>query len=65
MKTVAVFEAKNRFSELLAAVAHGDQLLVDELDGADIDAARRLADDQDAWILLEFAGEHDLLLVAA
>ncbi len=29
-----------------ALVAHGDDLLVDELDGADIDAAGRLADQQ-------------------
>ena len=28
MKTVAVFEAKNRFSELLAAVAHGEEITI-------------------------------------
>jgi prevent-host-death family protein len=28
MKTVAVFEAKNRFSELLAAVEQGDQITI-------------------------------------
>ena len=38
---------------------------VDELDRADIDAARRLADEEHAGILLHLAREHDLLLVAA
>ena len=28
MKTVAVFEAKNRLSELLAAVAHGEEITI-------------------------------------
>ncbi|MBK9441186.1 MAG: type II toxin-antitoxin system prevent-host-death family antitoxin [Comamonadaceae bacterium] len=28
MKTVAVFEAKNRFSELLAAVAQGEEITI-------------------------------------
>lgn len=28
MKTVPVFEAKNRFSELIAAVEHGDQVTI-------------------------------------
>ena len=28
MKTVAVFEAQNRFSELLAAVAHGEEVTI-------------------------------------
>lgn len=28
MKTFAVFEAKNRFSELLAAVAHGEEITI-------------------------------------
>jgi prevent-host-death family protein len=28
MKTIAVFEAKNRFSELLAAVAHGEEVTI-------------------------------------
>ena len=39
--------------------------LVDEFDGADIDAARRLADDQHLRIALDLAGHDDLLLVAA
>ena len=46
-------------------VAHLDDLVVDELDGADVDAARRLADDQHVRVPLHLAGEHDLLLVAA
>ncbi len=49
----------------LAAVAHGDELAVDELDRADIDAARRLADEEHGRIVLHLAREHDLLLVAA
>ena len=49
----------------LARVAHLDDLVVDELDGADVDAARRLADDQHVGIALHLAGEDDLLLVAA
>ena len=28
MKTIAVFEAKNRFSELLAAVAQGEEITI-------------------------------------
>lgn len=28
MRTVAVFEAKNRFSELLSAVAHGEEITI-------------------------------------
>lgn len=28
MKSFAVFEAKNRFSELLAAVAHGEEITI-------------------------------------
>ena len=28
MKTVAIFEAKNRFSELLAAVAQGEEITI-------------------------------------
>ena len=49
----------------LAGIAHLDDLVVDELDGADIDAARRLADDQHVGIALHLAGQNDLLLVAA
>ncbi len=41
------------------------QLGVDELDGADVDAARRLADQQDARAGVDLARQHDLLLVAA
>ena len=46
-------------------VAQGDDLLVDELDGADVDAAGGLADEQHVRVALHLAGEHDLLLVAA
>ena len=49
----------------LAAVAQRDDLLVDELDGADVDAARRLADQQHLGVALHLAGDDDLLLVAA
>ena len=49
----------------LAGVAQRDEPAVDELDGADIDAARRLADEQQLGIALDLARQHDLLLVAA
>ena len=49
----------------LAGVALGDDALVDEFDRADVDAARRLPDEQDFRIALDLAREHDLLLVAA
>ena len=49
----------------LAAVAQRDDLLVDELDGADVDAAGRLADQQHLGVALHLAGDDDLLLVAA
>ena len=38
---------------------------MDELDGADVDAARGLADEQDARVAAELAAEDQLLLVAA
>ena len=38
---------------------------MDEFDGTDIDAACRLADDQEIGILFDLARQHDLLLVAA
>ena len=38
---------------------------MDELDGADVDAARRLADEEHARVDVDFAGEHEFLLVAA
>ena len=49
----------------LARLAHREELAVDELDRADIDAARRLADEQHGRVALHLAREHDLLLVAA
>src|SRR5690606_4808232 len=49
----------------LAPVPHLDQPLVNEFDGADIDAARGLTDDQHLRVLLHLACKHDLLLVAA
>ncbi len=42
-----------------------DQAAVDELDGADVDAARRLADEQHLGVALDLARQHDLLLIAA
>ena len=47
----------------LVAALH--QLAMDELDGADIDAARRLADQQHPRLALHLARQHQLLLVAA
>ena len=48
-----------------AGVAQRDEPAVDELDRADVDAARRLADDQHLRAALDLARQHDLLLVAA
>jgi len=38
---------------------------VDELDGADIDPARGLADEEDFRVMLDLSRQHDFLLVAA
>ena len=48
-----------------ALVALGDEPAVDELDRADVEAARRLRGDQHRRVAVDLAGEHDLLLVAA
>ncbi len=48
-----------------ALVALLDQPAVDELDRADVEAARRLGGDQDLRVAVDLAREHDLLLVAA
>ncbi len=48
-----------------AAVAFGDDALVQELDGADVDAAGRLTGQQQRQRAGQLAGEHHLLLVAA
>src|SRR5215216_2871206 len=48
-----------------ALVAQLDQLAVDELDGADVDAARRLRDEQELRPQPELAPDDELLLVAA
>ncbi len=37
---------------------------MDEFDGADVDAAGRLANDQDVGITLHLASQNDLLLIA-
>src|SRR6185437_15527248 len=49
----------------LAGIAHLDDLIVNELNGADVDAARWLADDQYGGVMLHLARQNDLLLVAA
>src|SRR5690606_7511233 len=49
----------------LAGVADADELAVDELDRADSPAAGRLDGKQDVWIAIQFAGDDQLLLVAA
>ena len=49
----------------LAAVAQRHDLVVDELDRPDVDAAGRLADQQHLRVALHLAGDDDLLLVAA
>ena len=48
-----------------ARVALGDELAVDELDGADIHAARGLRGEQHARLAADLARDDDLLLVAA
>ena len=48
-----------------ALVALLDQAAVDELDRADVEAARRLRGDQDLRVAVDLAREDDLLLVAA
>ena len=48
-----------------AAVALGDELLVDILGRADVEAARRLLGDQERRLVREFARHDDLLQVAA
>ena len=49
----------------VALVALGEELAVDELDGADVDAARRLLGDQHRRAMGKLARDHDLLQVAA
>ena len=48
-----------------ARVAHLDDAAVDELDRADVEAARRLRDEQQLEVAGELAGDDHLLLVAA
>src|ERR1044072_7350482 len=48
-----------------ALVAQLDQLAVDELDGADAHAARRLRDEQELRVEAELAADDELLLGAA
>ena len=48
-----------------AGVAAGDDLLVDELDRADVDAAGRLGGDEEPQVAGQLAGHDHLLLVAA
>ena len=48
-----------------AGVAQGDELAVDELDGSDVHAARRLGDEQELWLQVELATDDQFLLVAA
>ena len=49
----------------MACVTHGNKLLVDILDGADVKAARRLNRDEQLGILVDLASDDGLLLVAA
>ena len=49
----------------LALVTQCDEAPVDEFNGADINAAGGLADDQQIRIALDLAGQNDFLLVAA
>ena len=49
----------------MPGVALLDRLAVDELDAADVEAARRLVEDEQPQVAVELAGDDDLLLVAA
>ena len=49
----------------LAGAARGAELCVDELDRADVDAARWLRSEEHLKLASHFAGDDDLLLVAA
>src|SRR3546814_19639458 len=60
-----LFELDRNQQDRAAGAAHGNEITVDELDGADVDAARRLADQQQARRPRQLARQHDLLLVAA
>ena len=48
-----------------ALVALGDELLVDELDRADVEAAGRLDGKQSVWLAMQLAGDDQFLLVSA
>ena len=49
----------------MPAVALGDDLAMDELDAAHVQAARRLVEHEQLEVAVELAGDDDLLLVAA
>src|SRR3989441_174134 len=48
-----------------AGVALGDRLAMDELDAADVEAARRLVEDEESRLAAELPRDNHLLLVAA
>ena len=60
-----LLELQRHEQHAAARVALLEQLPVDELDRADVEAARRLRGDRDLRLLGELARDHDLLLVAA
>src|SRR5215218_5281510 len=60
-----LFEFRGDEQDGAALVAQLDQLAVDELDGADVHAARRLRDEQELRAQAELAADDELLLVAA
>src|SRR3546814_4071747 len=57
-ETANLVELHGDQQDRLAGVAHGDELAVNEFDGADVDAARRLADQQHQRVALHLAGQH-------
>ena len=59
------FELGRDQQDRAAGVAQRDELAVDELDRADIDAARRLRHEQQLRLQLELAADDQLLLIAA
>ena len=60
-----LFQFDGHKQDRLATVAQRHDLLVDEFDCTNVHAARGLPDQQQVGIALDFAGQHDLLLVAA
>ncbi len=64
-QTRHLFQLGRDEQDRATVIAQGDQLPMNELDRADIDAARRLRHEQQLWIDAILAADDQLLLVAA